>query len=332
MRIILLCFLTIFLSICSKKAEKKEIKYPVIPEKKFIKILINYHLSEGIRSTSFYRDKMKYEEKVDVTDSVIKSYGYKRAVFDSTISYYCGDPEKFDNLYNKIITELSRMEAKEQEISAKKQNKPNQSVITSHNMEFLESEKILKNIDSQAPLKIENIKEETISPMMLRFPIELGKQSKFRQPLTLDTFKEEETTNIFISDVVNVYNEAQPEEIKNGKNRDGSAKENEPVYSIVDEPATFQGGDINAFRTWVQKEIVYPPKVSKAGISGKVNVQFCVNSKGAVTDAKVLRSFNSDLDKEAIRCIMSSPNWVPAKKSGKPVSQIFVIPITFKMQ
>lgn len=108
-------------------------------------------------------------------------------------------------------------------------------------------------------------------------------------------------------------------------------KQEEPVFQIVEEPASFQGGDINTFRIWVQSNISYPDSAVKAGISGKVLVQFAVNSKGKVVDTKILRGVHPILDKEALKAVFSSPAWSPGKQGGRAVKQQFVIPILFQM-
>ena len=108
--------------------------------------------------------------------------------------------------------------------------------------------------------------------------------------------------------------------------------EEEPALIIVDEQALFQGGDINDFRDWVQKNLVYPPEAVKEGIFGRVTVQFSVNSKGKVVDVKVLRGVDPLLDNETIRVLESSPDWTPAKVGGKEVKQQFVIPTIFMLE
>jgi protein TonB len=162
-------------------------------------------------------------------------------------------------------------------------------------------------------------------------PPEVEAQAKFQKPVVVDTVKEEVRiqTNDEAKDVVN---EAPPEEIKVEEKKDEVVEEDEPVFQIVEEPASFQGGDVGTFRIWVQQNMVYPTAASEAGIAGKVIVQFAVNSKGKVVDAKVLRGVHPELDKEAVRCIMSSPPWAPGKQGGRAVKQQFVIPIIFQLQ
>lgn len=108
--------------------------------------------------------------------------------------------------------------------------------------------------------------------------------------------------------------------------------ENEPALIEVDEQATFQGGDILKFREWVQKSVVYPEDAIKKGITGKVTLQFAVNSSGKVCDIKILRGVDPMLDNETIRVLESSPDWLPAKKAGSNVKQQFVMPVVFALQ
>jgi periplasmic protein TonB len=127
--------------------------------------------------------------------------------------------------------------------------------------------------------------------------------------------------------VVFKVRKAQREEIQISQTLDY-----EPPFITVEENATFQGGDVNTFRSWIQSEIIYPPDAAEAGISGKVFVQFCVNSKGKVCDIIVLRSVHPEIDKEVVRCINNSPDWIPAKQGGKAVTQQFVMPVIFTLQ
>ena len=106
----------------------------------------------------------------------------------------------------------------------------------------------------------------------------------------------------------------------------------EEVFIIVEDMPKFQGGDQNAFRKWIQENLRYPEIAAENGISGKVFVQFAVNSKGLVVDAKVMRGVDPALDKEALRVVNSSPKWEPGKQRGKPVKVQFTFPIVFVLQ
>ena len=116
--------------------------------------------------------------------------------------------------------------------------------------------------------------------------------------------------------------------------KDSIIEENqEPAFIVVEENATFQGGDLNTFRNWVQEKLVYPEKSAEDGSQGRVFIQFAVNSKGDICDIKVLRSTGDPLlDEEAIRVIKTSPQWKPARQGGANVKQQFTMPVTFKLQ
>ncbi len=107
--------------------------------------------------------------------------------------------------------------------------------------------------------------------------------------------------------------------------------ENEVFVSVEDMPQ-FEGGDINKFRTWVLQNLKYPPVAAENGISGKVYVQFVVNSKGKVVNAEVIRGVDPALNQEALRVVDSSPKWTPGKQRGKPVKVRFTCPISFVLQ
>jgi protein TonB len=105
----------------------------------------------------------------------------------------------------------------------------------------------------------------------------------------------------------------------------------EPASVIVDVNAKFQGGDLDNFRDWVLKNLVYPPIAVENGIQGNVIIQFNINSKGKLVDAKILRGLEKSLDNEVLRVVNSSPDWKPALLKGKPVKQMFYMPVMFEL-
>ncbi|MBN1415328.1 MAG: TonB family protein [Bacteroidales bacterium] len=193
--------------------------------------------------------------------------------------------------------------------------------------------KVAKKYEKEVVMEMEKLEDNFTPPPPPPPPPEVEAQAKFTAPVVVDTVKQE-VRIATIDEVKEVVAEAPPEEIKIDEEKvtEEIQEEDEPPFIIVEENATFKGGDVNSFRSWVQQNIVYPPIAAEAGISGKVFVQFCVNSKGQVCDVKVLRGVHPELDKEVIRCINSSPAWIPAKQGGKAVKQQFVMPIMFQLQ
>lgn len=106
----------------------------------------------------------------------------------------------------------------------------------------------------------------------------------------------------------------------------------EEIFYIVEEMPTFNGGEpAIEFRKYVSQNLRHPESSSVAVTGGRVIIQFAVNKEGNVVDAVVVRSVNPLLDKEAIRVVMSSPQWTPGKQSGKEVKVLFTFPINFEI-
>ena len=60
-------------------------------------------------------------------------------------------------------------------------------------------------------------------------------------------------------------------------------------YSAVEAKPSFNGGDANAFVKYVQENIKYPENALENDIEGKVTVNFVVDAKGNICNAKVVR-------------------------------------------
>jgi len=164
-------------------------------------------------------------------------------------------------------------------------------------------------------------------------PEAMEQQVKYTAPVVVEDAQEDVQLAIVDDVKDNLSNEPVPETIEVVQaEEDQVIVEDEPAFVFVEEQATFQGGDLNAFREWVQKNLVYPPVAVENGIFGRVTVQFAVNSRGEVVDVKILRGVDTSLDKETIRVIMSSPKWGAAKQGGRAVKQQFVMPVIFQLQ
>lgn len=164
-------------------------------------------------------------------------------------------------------------------------------------------------------------------------PAAVEQQVKYIAPVVVDSVKVEVEFATVSEATETVSNEPVPEKIEVVKEEEPAiVQEEEEVFLIVEEQATFMGGDVKAFSDWVTKNIQYPVVAAENGIQGKVYVQYAVNSKGEVVDVKVVRGVDPSLDAEAIRVIMSSPRWEPAKQRGTKVKQQFTIPIAFVLK
>lgn len=193
--------------------------------------------------------------------------------------------------------------------------------------------KLKKQMEKTVSVELEKADDTPPPPPPPPPPAALEQQVKFVAPVIVDTVKQEQEFATVDENIESSAAEAPPTEIveKEEKKEEVVEKE-EPAFLVVEEPATFQGGDISNFNKWVLENIKYPQIAVENGISGKVYVQFAVNSKGDVVDARVLRGVDQSLDAEAIRVVLSSPKWTPPKQGGRPVKQLFTLPVAFKLQ
>ncbi|MFO7659119.1 MAG: energy transducer TonB [Bacteroidales bacterium] len=104
-------------------------------------------------------------------------------------------------------------------------------------------------------------------------------------------------------------------------------------FVIVEEmPEFIKGKGIDAFRVWISQNFVYPKEAQDNKISGKVYINFVVDTDGSVTDAKVIRSVQPVLDKAALNLVRSSPKWEkPGKQRGQPVRVQYTFPIVYEL-
>ena len=99
---------------------------------------------------------------------------------------------------------------------------------------------------------------------------------------------------------------------------------------IVQQMPEYPGGIVE-FMKWLQRTLRYPPTAQQQGIQGSVMVSFIVNVDGTITEQKVVRGVNEELDAEALRVISNMPKWKPGLDKGKPCRTLFAIPIVFKL-
>ena len=102
------------------------------------------------------------------------------------------------------------------------------------------------------------------------------------------------------------------------------------VYEIVDQMPEYPGG-LTALMNYLRANIRYPEAAQKAGIEGRVIVSFIVEPNGSVSNVKIVRGVDSNLDQEALRVVSEMPNWTPGKQGGNAVRVRYSLPIAFKL-
>ncbi len=98
--------------------------------------------------------------------------------------------------------------------------------------------------------------------------------------------------------------------------------------SALDQMPEFPGG-MEALNTYLRNNIRYPQEAQKAGIQGRVIIQFIVSKDGSITDAEVVESVDPQLDAEALRLIKNMPRWKPGMRKGQAIKVKQTLPIRF---
>jgi TonB family protein len=105
----------------------------------------------------------------------------------------------------------------------------------------------------------------------------------------------------------------------------------EKVYQFVDHQPEFPGGKDSLY-AYLKRNIHYPQDALQKEIQGLVVTSFIVNSKGGISEIKVLKPLGSGADEEATRVVSGMPNWKPGKHEGKDVNVQYTLPIRFTLK
>ena len=125
---------------------------------------------------------------------------------------------------------------------------------------------------------------------------------------------------------------AIPADLPVGKDK-GIVPEVSTPYKFVEQmPELPSGGGQLAIVLAIQRAVRYPAIALRNQVEGRVYVSFTVDSKGEVTDVKIVKGLGSGIDEETIRAIKTLPRFIPGKQNGREVSVSFTVPVTFKIQ
>ena len=106
-----------------------------------------------------------------------------------------------------------------------------------------------------------------------------------------------------------------------------AAEEEEPEIFIVVERMPEPRGGMDA----IYRRVKYPEIARKAGIEGRVVLQFIVDERGNVVNPIVIRGIGGGCDEAAIDAIRDV-KFTPGMQRGRPVKVQFQLPIVFRLQ
>jgi protein TonB len=134
-----------------------------------------------------------------------------------------------------------------------------------------------------------------------------------------------------VEDEVEIENEVEIEETDTDEDEIVEIEEDdEEFFMVVENMPEFPGGDLGLMK-FIQKNVRYPAIAKEYNITGKVYVSFIVDKQGSVTNVKIVRGVDKNLDAEALRVVSLLPKYKPGKQRGKAVRVMFTIPINFTL-
>lgn len=103
-------------------------------------------------------------------------------------------------------------------------------------------------------------------------------------------------------------------------------EDEEDFFVVVEEMPELIGG-----LGELQQKIRYPEMARRAGIEGRVFIQFIVNERGEVENPQVMRGIGGGADEEALRVVREA-KFTPGMQRGRPVRVQYSLPIYFRLQ
>lgn len=102
--------------------------------------------------------------------------------------------------------------------------------------------------------------------------------------------------------------------------------EEEDFFVVVENMPVLQGG-----LGELQRKVKYPEMARRAGIEGRVTVQFIVNENGQVENPRVIRGIGGGCDEAALEAVKQA-KFTPGMQRGRPVRVQYSLPIVFRLQ
>lgn len=103
-------------------------------------------------------------------------------------------------------------------------------------------------------------------------------------------------------------------------------EEEEDFFVVVEEMPELIGG-----MAALQASVKYPEMARRAGIEGRVTVQFVVNEKGEVENPRVIRGIDGGCDEAALEAVRNA-KFKPGRQRGRPVRVQYALSINFRLE
>lgn len=103
------------------------------------------------------------------------------------------------------------------------------------------------------------------------------------------------------------------------------------IYKVVEEKPDLEQEGLS-IDTYMSGHAIYPPYEETANITGKVVLQFVVETDGSISQISSVRPISPGLAREAVRVLRDTPKWKPATIKGIPVRSLCNVSVNFQLK
>ena len=82
----------------------------LIPKDKFVKMMVDMYLIQGMNSSTFHKDILKKVNQTDLYYSVLKKYSVADTIFIRSLVYYSSFPKEYEKIHVEIMNILKESE------------------------------------------------------------------------------------------------------------------------------------------------------------------------------------------------------------------------------
>ncbi|MBR5643952.1 MAG: DUF4296 domain-containing protein [Salinivirgaceae bacterium] len=110
MKMLRSCLLVLMLALAVQSCSHNDGDRPEIKRDKLVDVLVDIHLTEGYLSYSGSRIDRNRDRIEGAYGYVLRKYDITPKQFDNTMKYYSDHLSDYEQLYNKVIERLTKME------------------------------------------------------------------------------------------------------------------------------------------------------------------------------------------------------------------------------
>ncbi len=184
------------------------------------------------------------------------------------------------------------------------------------------SEEAFRRVDPNRVASIEVLKTEAAVRLY-------GEQAK--NGVIVLTLKSAEPAANDIDKVI-VTGFVAPAEAIESRSEASKTSDEEQPFVVAEVMPSFEGGNLNVFRNWVNERVRYPEGAIGRKRSGRVVASFVIDCEGNLTQIRILQSPDPLLSDEVIRVLSASPRWSPGEQQGTKVRVIYTMPVDFRVE